>query len=88
VNVAVAELGESSAEIGKVIEVITSIAEQTNLLALNATIEAARAGEAGRALRWWRARSRRDLRGLVGDRRANGPPSRPAGPPVAAPTPA
>jgi methyl-accepting chemotaxis protein len=44
VNVAVAELGESSAEIGKVIEVITSIAEQTNLLALNATIEAARAG--------------------------------------------
>jgi methyl-accepting chemotaxis protein len=43
-----ASLGESSAEIGKVIEVITSIAEQTNLLALNATIEAARAGEAGK----------------------------------------
>src|SRR5213592_4681039 len=47
-NATVAKLGESSAEIGKVIEVITSIAEQTNLLALNATIEAARAGEAGK----------------------------------------
>jgi methyl-accepting chemotaxis protein len=44
----VARLGESSAEIGQVIKVITSIAEQTNLLALNATIEAARAGEAGK----------------------------------------
>jgi methyl-accepting chemotaxis protein len=44
----VARLGESSAEIGEVIKVITSIAEQTNLLALNATIEAARAGEAGK----------------------------------------
>ena len=42
------KLGESSAEIGDVIRVITSIAEQTNLLALNATIEAARAGEAGK----------------------------------------
>ncbi|GAA0480764.1 hypothetical protein Ade02nite_55840 [Paractinoplanes deccanensis] len=42
------KLGESSAEIGDVIKVITSIAEQTNLLALNATIEAARAGEAGK----------------------------------------
>jgi methyl-accepting chemotaxis protein len=41
-------LGESSAEIGQVIKVITSIAQQTNLLALNATIEAARAGEAGK----------------------------------------
>jgi methyl-accepting chemotaxis protein len=44
----VAKLGESSAEIGEVIKVITSIAEQTNLLALNATIEAARAGDAGK----------------------------------------
>jgi methyl-accepting chemotaxis protein len=47
-NETVAKLGESSAEIGEVVEVITSIAEQTNLLALNAAIEAARAGEAGK----------------------------------------
>ena len=44
----VSKLGDSSAEIGQVIKVITSIAEQTNLLALNATIEAARAGDAGK----------------------------------------
>jgi methyl-accepting chemotaxis protein len=44
----VAKLGESSAEIGNILKVITSIARQTHLLALNATIEAARAGEAGR----------------------------------------
>ena len=47
-NKTITKLGESSAEIGNVIKVITSIAEQTNLLALNATIEAARAGEAGK----------------------------------------
>jgi methyl-accepting chemotaxis protein len=44
----VTKLGESSAEIGEVIKVITDIAQQTNLLALNATIEAARAGGAGK----------------------------------------
>jgi methyl-accepting chemotaxis protein len=47
-NATVANLGQSGAEIGVVIKVITSIAQQTNLLALNATIEAARAGEAGK----------------------------------------
>jgi methyl-accepting chemotaxis protein len=47
-NAIVSKLGDSSAEIGNVVKVITSIAEQTNLLALNATIEAARAGEAGK----------------------------------------
>ncbi len=47
-NATIAKLGQSSAEIGMVVKVITSIAKQTNLLALNATIEAARAGEAGK----------------------------------------
>ena len=47
-NTTVGKLGQSSAEIGDVIKVITSIAQQTNLLALYATIEAARAGEAGK----------------------------------------
>ncbi len=47
-SAAVARLGDSGAEIGKFVKVISTIANQTNLLALNATIEAARAGEAGR----------------------------------------
>ncbi len=41
-------LGESSQEIGNIIEFINDIAEQTNTLALNAAIQAAMAGEAGR----------------------------------------
>ncbi|VBB07592.1 chemotaxis methyl-accepting receptor [Lucifera butyrica] len=44
----IARLGESSQEIGQIIDTIAGIAGQTNLLALNAAIEAARAGEQGR----------------------------------------
>lgn len=44
----VTALGERSAEIGQIVDTISSISEQTNLLALNAAIEAARAGEHGR----------------------------------------
>ncbi|WP_030440075.1 methyl-accepting chemotaxis protein [Actinoplanes subtropicus] len=47
-NDVIGQLGQSSSEIGAVVNTITSIAEQTNLLALNATIEAARAGDAGK----------------------------------------
>ena len=41
-------LGESSQEIGNIVELIEEISEQTNILALNASIEASRAGEASR----------------------------------------
>ena len=41
-------LGESSQEIGNIVELINDITEQTNILALNASIQASMAGEAGR----------------------------------------
>ncbi len=44
----VERLGESSKQIGQIVEAIAEISDQTNLLALNAAIEAARAGEHGR----------------------------------------
>ena len=44
----ITELGETSREIGQIVDLITAIAKQTNLLALNAAIEAARAGEQGK----------------------------------------
>jgi twitching motility protein PilJ len=41
-------LGESSQQIGEIVDLIGDITEQTNVLALNAAIQAAAAGDAGR----------------------------------------
>ncbi len=41
-------LGESSQEIGEIVQLIDEIADQTSILALNASIQAATAGDAGR----------------------------------------
>ena len=42
-------LGESSQEIGEIVDLIRNITNRTAILALNASIQAARAGEAGRS---------------------------------------
>ena len=47
-SIHIESLSSHTANIGQILDVITSISQQTNLLALNAAIEAARAGEAGR----------------------------------------
>lgn len=41
-------LGESSQQIGEIVELIDDISDQTNILALNASMQAAMAGDAGR----------------------------------------
>jgi Methyl-accepting chemotaxis protein (MCP) signalling domain len=60
----VARLGESSTEIGNVVNLIPSIAQQTNLLALNATIEAPRR-RGRKGLRRRRERGENELRRSV-----------------------
>ncbi len=45
---AVKRLGESSQEIGAILQIINDIADRTSILAMNASIQAAMAGDAGR----------------------------------------
>ncbi|UCF92023.1 MAG: methyl-accepting chemotaxis protein [Desulfobacterales bacterium] len=45
---AIKRLGESSQEIGNIVQIINEIADRTSILALNASIQAATAGDAGR----------------------------------------
>ncbi|MBV9494844.1 MAG: methyl-accepting chemotaxis protein [Acidobacteria bacterium] len=76
-NTVVSRLGERSAAIGKILNVIEDVAEQTNLLALNAAILAAQAGEYGkgfsvvateiRDLSERTASSTRDIANLIGN---------------------
>lgn len=45
---AIKRLGESSQEIGNIVQIINDISDRTSILALNASIQAAMAGDAGR----------------------------------------
>ena len=45
---AIKRLGESSQEVGNIVQLINDIADRTSILALNASIQAAMAGESGR----------------------------------------
>src|ERR1051325_8940971 len=79
-NAVVSRLGERSAAVGKILNVIEDVAEQTNLLALNAAILAAQAGEYGkgfsvvateiRDLSERTASSTRDIANLIGNVRS------------------